>query len=73
MFKKIISLFTDHPKWNGESYLKHMAFAFFYSSLFLLAATTCFIHAIFPFLFTKTGSGVARFILGSAEDRGDDI
>ena len=73
MLNKIIRLFTDHPNWNEETYLKHMMFALLYSFLFLIAALVCFVHAFFPFLFTNTASSIARFILGSVRDRGDDI
>lgn len=73
MLNKIIKLFTDHPKWNGETYLKHMMFALLYSFLFFIAGLACFAHAFFPFLFTDTASSIARFILGSVRDRGDDV
>lgn len=73
MLNKIIKLFTDHPKWNGETYLKHMMFALLYCFLFFIAALACFAHAFFPFLFTDTASSIARFILGSVRDRGDDV
>ena len=73
MLKKIIRLFNEHPSYSGESYAYHMMFALFYFILFLLAALACFVHAFFPFLFTDTASSIARFILGSVRDRGDDI
>lgn len=73
MLDKIKKLFTDHLNWSGETYLKHMMFALLYSFLFFIAALACFVHAFFPFLFTDTASSIARFILGSVRDRGDDI
>jgi len=71
MLKKLKGLFTDHPAYNGESYLSHMAYAFIYSALFFSAGIACLIHAIFPFLFTTTGSNIAKFILSSVKSRGD--
>ena len=47
--------FTDHPKKIGESYLQHLLQALIFSSTSLLAALVCFIHGLFPFLFTNTG------------------
>lgn len=73
MFKKLIKLFNKHPSYNNESYFHHMMFALFYFVLFFLAALACFVHAFFPFLFTDTASGIAKFILSSVKGRGDDI
>lgn len=50
------SLFTDHPASVGETYLQHMGVALGFGGRMILAGAACLIHAILPFLFTKTGS-----------------
>lgn len=50
------NIFTEHPNSLGETYWQHMKFAFLFGFYFLVGGTACLIHAIFPFLFQKTGS-----------------
>ena len=69
IFNSIKRLFTDHPDSIGESYLKHMMWAVFYSISFLLAGVTCLIHAIFPFLFVETASSIAGWIVDTSKKR----
>jgi len=69
MFGYLKHLFTDHPNWKGESYLSHGAWALLYSVYLLLASMACFIHAIFPFLFTHTASSIAEWIIDANEHR----
>jgi hypothetical protein len=49
-------LFTEHPASVGETYWGHLLRASWFGGRMLLAAGACFVHAIFPFLFVKTGS-----------------
>ena len=49
-------LFTEHPETVGETYLQHMHTASYFGVKMLIGAFCCFIHAIFPFMFEKTGS-----------------
>jgi hypothetical protein len=49
-------LFTEHPASVGETYWGHLLRASWFGGKMLLAAGACFVHAIFPFLFVKTGS-----------------
>jgi hypothetical protein len=49
-------LFTEHPASVGETYWSHLLRASWFGGRMLLAAGACFAHAIFPFLFVKTGS-----------------
>ncbi len=49
-------LFRDHPESVGETYVEHMRAALWFSFTMTRAAVCCFVHAFFPFLFTKTGS-----------------
>ena len=52
----LAKLFKDHPKSVGETYFEHMRAALWFSTTMARAAVCCFVHAFFPFLFTKTGS-----------------
>jgi Family of unknown function (DUF6356) len=49
-------LFSEHPASVGESYWGHLLRASWFGSRMLFAGAACFVHAIFPFLFVKTGS-----------------
>ena len=48
--------FTDHPATVGETYSEHFSSAMGFSLSMLKAAFCCGVHAIFPFMFEKTGS-----------------
>jgi hypothetical protein len=49
-------LFNEHPASVGESYWGHLLRASWFGGKMLVAAFACFVHALFPFLFVKTGS-----------------
>lgn len=51
-------LFTAHPASVGETYGEHMVMAAGFAVRLLLASLACLVHAVFPFLFVKTGSGM---------------
>ena len=51
-----MKLFTQHPASVGESYAEHLVAATGFSARLLLAGVICLVHAVFPFLFEKTGS-----------------
>jgi hypothetical protein len=51
-------LFTAHPASVGETYGEHLVMATGFSVRLLLASMACLVHALFPFLFEKTGSGM---------------
>ena len=53
---RITKAFTDHPATVGETYLEHMRTALGFSFTMLRSAVCCAVHALLPFLFTKTGS-----------------
>jgi hypothetical protein len=53
MWKK---LFLEHPETVGESYSEHFFVAMSFSIRLGAACLMCAIHALLPFLFTKTGS-----------------
>ncbi len=52
MFK----LFTQHPSDVGETYFEHLFMALGFAGRMAIATFVCTTHAIFPFLFVKTGS-----------------
>ena len=49
-------LFTAHPKSVNETYTEHFVHAITFSIKLQMAAVVCFIHALVPGLFVKTGS-----------------
>jgi Family of unknown function (DUF6356) len=48
--------FTEHPASVGETYFEHLLRAAWFGGRMLLAGGACLVHAVFPFLFVKTGS-----------------
>jgi len=50
--------FTQHPASIGESYFEHLRRALGFRQSMLTGGLACFVHAIFPFLFATTGSGI---------------
>ncbi len=52
------ALFTEHPASVDETYGEHMTVAATFSAWMLLASMACLVHAVFPFLFVKTGSSI---------------
>ena len=48
--------FTEHPATVGETYGQHFVSAMGFCLTLLKAAFFCGVHAIFPWLFEKTGS-----------------
>ena len=54
------NIFTKHPYEVGETYLQHMWASFRYSLTFALLVGVAIVHAILPFVFTKTASCVIQ-------------
>lgn len=54
--------FTDHPASVGETYGQHLVSASFFAGRMLCGAVACFLHGLFPFLFTTTGSDQIRVL-----------
>ena len=52
--------FTEHPASVGETYGEHFRSACNFSASMILGGLACLIHAIFPFFFASTGSGMVR-------------
>ena len=57
-----IDLFTRHPESVGETYAEHMAVAAGFGSRLFLASLACFMHALLPFLFERTGSSTVQLL-----------
>jgi len=51
-------LFHDHPATVNETYLEHMGVAGRFGWSLLKASCACFIHALVPALFERTGSRI---------------
>jgi hypothetical protein len=52
----MLHAFTQHPASVDETYAEHMGMAASFSLRLLLASLACFVHALLPFCFEKTGS-----------------
>jgi len=50
--------FTEHPASVGESYFQHLHHASGFAISMLTGGLAVLIHALLPFMFTHTGSGV---------------
>jgi hypothetical protein len=48
--------FTQHPASVGETYFEHLLQAGCFGVRMVFAGLACLIHAVFPFLFERTGS-----------------
>ena len=53
-----MNAFTEHPASVGESYWQHMGVALSFAGRMLVGAAASLVHAVFPFLCTRTGSGI---------------
>jgi hypothetical protein len=52
--------FTEHPRSVGETYLQHLHSAWSFSASMIGGGLACFVHGLFPFLCTSTGSSAIR-------------
>ncbi len=62
--------FTEHPHSVGESYGAHARVAAGFGAAMVLAGLACLVHAVFPFLFARTGSSAIRRLNAKIEARG---
>lgn len=58
-----MNIFNKHPASIGETYWQHLYFASIMGGKMLLGGIACLLHAIFPFLFEKTGSNILISLL----------
>lgn len=66
---RVARIFTDHPASVDETYFEHMAFAGKFSGKLFLAAFAALIHALLPFLFESTASGIIRQLYERTHNR----
>jgi len=66
----IRQLFLSHPESVDETYLQHAAFAGKFSLALFAAAFAALIHAILPFTFEKTASGIVARLHARTHNRG---
>lgn len=52
------TLFTEHPNSVNETYGEHMAMSASFGFAMFCGAFAAMVHAVFPFLFEKTGSAI---------------
>ncbi|MEJ1965258.1 MAG: DUF6356 family protein [Gammaproteobacteria bacterium] len=52
----IKQLFTEHPASVGETYFEHLSVATGFAVRMMVGGIACFLHAVFPFAFRRTGS-----------------
>lgn len=52
--------FTAHPRSVGESYAEHFVTAARFGLAMIAGGLACFVHAVFPALFKRTGSGTIK-------------
>jgi hypothetical protein len=55
-----MNYFNEHLDSVGESYFEHARHAASFAAAMFLGSLACLGHAIFPFLFVRTGSDVIR-------------
>ena len=55
-------LLTEHPAYVGETYGEHLASAWGFGGRLILAGIACWLHGLFPFLFTTTASATVRVL-----------
>jgi len=56
--------FLAHPRSVNEGYLEHQSCALKFSFSLLAAAGACFVHAVVPGLFERTGSRIIERLHG---------
>lgn len=61
--------FAEHPRSVGESYSEHFGIACRFGAAMVAGGLACFIHALFPRLFERTGSGTIKRLYASLLER----
>jgi hypothetical protein len=63
------SLFNTHPASVGESYWQHFGVALKYAGWLFAAGFCALVHAVLPFMFEKTASGMIRAMVADMDRR----
>ena len=66
----LINAFVRHPNSVGESYAEHAAFAGRFGATLMLAGLAALIHAVLPFAFERTASGIVKRLYDRTSGRG---
>ena len=53
-------VFTQHLREVNETYFQHFGMAIRFAGWMFVGALVCLVHAIFPFVFERTGSGIVK-------------
>jgi len=53
---------NNHLNENDESYLQHLRKAMYYSGCLLVGSACAFVHAVIPFVMTKTTTKIVRHL-----------
>jgi hypothetical protein len=61
--------FKEHPDAVGETYVEHAGVASRMGTVMIAAGFACLLHAVFPFLFKRTGSKMIRWMSLTARKR----
>ena len=70
MRERLGTMFLDHPRSVGESYLEHAAFAGRFATRLLAAGMAALVHAFVPALFEKTASRIVAELYQQTRNRG---
>ena len=69
MIQTLRTMFTAHPSSVDESYGQHFGVAISYAARLFAAGFCAFVHAILPFAFEKTASGMIRSMVADMDRR----
>ena len=77
-FGSICRLFSDHPASVGETYFQHGLHALSFGWTMLRGSIACFLHAMFPWARTRTGSHTVirlydRMVINRRKMRADEM
>ena len=67
--QKIERAFKEHPESVGETYVGHAEQASRIGLVMIGGGLACLIHAVFPFLYTRTASKMIRYLSMVAKKR----
>ena len=66
-------IFTEHPASIGETYSQHFVHASGFGVSMISGGIACLLHALFPWVFEKTGSDMVRKLYRSMVTNRADI
>lgn len=59
---QIVAKFQEHPKSVGKTYTGHFVQSMYFSMCSLASSLIFCLHAVFPFLFEKTGGDLVNYV-----------